>query len=98
MYAEEVSGFMRAVEFAMNIVSQTQNPALLDHFNFNEAIPEIASRMAVPTRWMNGDDQRSALGQQRDQQMQQQQLIQNAAPIAGALKTAADMQKGNASA
>jgi len=96
MYAEEVSGFMRAVEFSTQLVQQTQDPSHLDHFDFETAIPEIASRMAVPVRWMTTDEKKQALAQTRGQQQQQQMLLQHAAPIAGALKTAASMQQGGA--
>lgn len=94
MYAEEVSGFMRAVEMAMNVANATQNPKYLDHFNFDTAIPEISDYMAVPARWMNDDEAKKQLADQRDKQMQEQQVMQNAAPIAGALKTAQQMQQG----
>lgn len=96
MYAEEVSGFMRAVEMAMNVANATQNPEYLDHFNFNTAIPEISNFMAVPARWMNGDKEKQQLKDTRDQKVQEQQVLQNAAPIAGALKAAQQMQQGNA--
>lgn len=95
MYAEEVSGYMRAVEFAMNIAQHTQDPSMLDHFNFSVSIPEIADRMAAPTRWMHNENEREAVAEARAQAQQQQQILQNAAPIAGALRTAAEMQKGS---
>lgn len=96
MYAEEVSGFMRAVEMAMNVANATQNPKYLDNFNFDVAIPEISDYMAVPARWMNDEEAKSELQKDREAQMQEQQVMQNAAPIAGALKTAQQMQSGGA--
>lgn len=94
MYAEEVSGFMRSVEFATGVVQNTGDPSHLDHFNFDTAIPEISDRMAAPARWMHTDEERRAVAEARGQAQQQQQILQNAAPIAGALRAAAEMQKG----
>jgi len=87
MYAEEVSGFMRIVEMATNLVNVTQDPSHFDHFNFDAAIPEISERMAVPARWMNDDRTKSTLATARQQQQQQAELLKNAAPLASAAKT-----------
>lgn len=94
VYADEISGFMRSVEMSLNIANATQNPGQLDHYNFDVAIPEISNYLAVPTRWMNDDAQKQAIQENRDKQQQQEQIMKNAAPIAGALKTAQQMQQG----
>lgn len=91
-YAEEVSGFMRSVEFALGIAQQTQDPSALDPFNFDVAIPEIADRLATPARWMHDEDAIEAKREGRSQAAQQQQLLEQAPAIASTLKTAADMQ------
>jgi len=91
MYAEEVSGFMRAVEMSLNIANATQDMSQLDHFNFEDAIPEISDYMAVPSRWMNSKDDIKAKRGERQRQAEQQQLMQNAPALASAAKTAADM-------
>ena len=91
MYAEEVSGFMRAVEMALNIANATQDMSQLDHFNFEDAIPEISDYMAVPARWMNDRDTVSGKREQRQAQQEQQQLLQSAPALASAAKTVADM-------
>lgn len=94
MYAEEVSGFMRAVQTATEVVNVTGDQSLMDEFNFKVAIPEMADHMSVPARWMNDEKTKKALGAAREQANQQAALLKNAAPIAGALKTAATMQEG----
>lgn len=86
IYAEEVSGFMRSVEMTLGIVNATQDQSHLDHYNFEAAIPEISDNMAVPARWMNDKDSIQANRDARAQQQEQQQLIENAGPIAGAMK------------
>jgi len=92
MYAEEVSGFMRAFEFAMSAANVTQDPSHLDHFELDVAIPEISDYMAVPARWLASEDRVKQKREDRSQQMQQQQLMQNAPALASAAKTASEMQ------
>lgn len=94
MYAEEVGGFMKAVEMATELVNATKDPSHLDHFNFDNAIPEIANYLAVPSRWMNNDEQKQSIKEGRESQAQESELIQNAGPIAGALKAAQGIQQG----
>lgn len=93
MYAEEISGFVRAVEFALGIVEATQDPSHLDHFDFDTAIPEMADKTAVPTRWMLSPDKLAEKRDQRGQQQDTQQLIDAAPAITGAVKTLSDMRK-----
>lgn len=93
MYAEEVSGYMQALEMATNLAAQTQDPSHLDHFNLNVAIPEIADRLSAPPRWMNDDAARKTLASARAQQAQTDQLMKNAAPLASAAKTMSDMEQ-----
>ena len=94
MYADEVSGFMRAVQFATEVAQGTNDLSLLDEFNFKEAIPEIADHLSVPVRWMNDTKTKKALADGRAQAAQQEQLLKNAAPIASAMKTASTMDTG----
>lgn len=93
-YAEEIGGFMRTVNMTLEIVNATKDPSHLDHFNFNNAIPEIADYQAVPARWMNSDGEKASIKESRDQQATDQQLIDNAGPLAGAMKTAVELQQG----
>lgn len=94
VYSDEISGFMRSVEMSLNIANATQDPGQLDHYNFDVAIPEISEYLAVPTRWMNTDDQKKAIADSRAESQQKAEMLKNAAPLAGALKTAASMQQG----
>lgn len=94
VYAEEVRGFMQAVEFALGLVEATQNPGHLDHFDFDTALPEIADKTAVPTRWMKDPAIVARARQQRDQQAQQQQMLEAAPALASVAKTAAEVQRG----
>lgn len=93
-YAEEVSGFMRSVEMALNVAQATQDMSQLDHFNFDVAIPEIADNMSVPARWMANVDTIKEKREGRAEQAQQSELLQAAPALASAAKTAADVGKG----
>lgn len=90
-YAEEVSGFMRAVEMSLGIANATQDPSHLDHYDFETAIPEISDYMAVPARWMMDPKKKEAKRDERADQMEQAQLMQNAPALASAAKTAVEM-------
>lgn len=94
MYAEEVSGFMRAVEMSLNIAQATQDMSHLDHYDFDTALPEIADHMAVPARWMKTIDAVKETRGQRQTQMQEQQLLEQAPAIASAASTVSKMQQG----
>lgn len=84
MYAEEISGFTRSVEFALGVTEATQDPSHMDHFNFDVAIPEMADKTAVPIRWMTTPDQLAAKREERQGQQDTQQAIE-AAPGAAAV-------------
>lgn len=82
--AEEAAGLMRTVENALGIVNVTQDPAPLDHFDWDVIIPEIAEIQAVPARWIRSQKDVQAIRMGRQQQQQEQTAIQ-AAPGAAAL-------------
>ena len=90
-YAEEVSGFMRAVEMALGVANATQDPSHLDHFDFDTAIPEISDYMAVPARWTNDPKRIVAKRENRDAQAKEAELLKNAPALASAAQTAASM-------
>lgn len=84
MRAQEAAGAMRAIENTVGIVNVTQDPSLLDHYNFDVINPEIAEINGVPPSWMSSPEQIAEKRQQRAQQQEQQMQIQ-AAPSAAAL-------------
>lgn len=85
--AEEAAGLMRSVEAALNIVNITQDPAPLDHYNWDVIQPEIAEIHGVPLRWMNDPDKIAAIREGRAQQVEDQKAIQ-AMPGAAAMAKA----------
>jgi Bacteriophage head to tail connecting protein len=74
--AQEAAGFMRTVETVKELVSITQDPSLLDPFDFDAAIPEIADIQAVPITWMANPQQIGQKRQARAKQQAAQQQIQ----------------------
>lgn len=82
--ADEASGLMRTVESCLNVVNATQDPSILDHFDWDVIVPEMAAIQNVPMKWMKTASAIQADRQKRQQQMQQQQAVQ-AAPGAAAM-------------
>lgn len=87
--AEEASGLMRTLQDVTQVVSVTQDPSPMDHFNWDEIIPAVAWIQAVPTQWLNSQDKIDQMRKQRQQQQQQAQQQQAAPGQAAMLKAAA---------
>lgn len=89
MAAEDVSGFMRWVEFNLKYAAETQDPSCLDRVDMDEANPEIAEYMNVQTRWVASNDKVAAKRAAREKRTQQQQIMDQAPAIASVVNTAA---------
>jgi len=86
-YAEEISGFMRTAEMAINFATATGDLEPLDNFNFDRAIPEIATNLSTPERWMNDYAVKKQIRDQRSAQAERQEMV-NAAPAAASVAKA----------
>lgn len=84
--AEEGAGTMRTIQWAAEIAATSQNPAVFDHFNFDEIIPELADINAMPVRFINDPQAIQAIREGRQQQAATQQLIDSAPSIAAMMK------------
>ena len=84
--SEEAAGFMRTVEYAKEVFAVTQDPSIMDSFNFDVAMPELADIQAVPTRWMRTMQEVKQIQAGRAQQQQQQQMIQAAPALSNIAK------------
>lgn len=89
--AGEAAGFMRTVEQVRELVNITQDPSLLDPFDFDVATPEIARINNTPERWMADPDKIAA---KRNNRAQKEVLAAQtaAAPAQAALMSAAAKQ------
>lgn len=90
--SEEAAGALRTVQWAAEIAANTQNPATLDWFNFDEMIPELADINAMPQRWLNDIKAVQAAREGRAQAQQTQQMIEAGPTIAALAKQGAGMQ------
>lgn len=86
--AEEAAGAIRTVETAIEIFNVTQDASLLDPFDFDVMIPEIAEINGMPERWKRDPDAIAQLREQRSQAQSQQANVE-AAPGAAAMMNAA---------
>lgn len=91
--AGEASGFLRTVESATQIAGQTGDPSILDRFEFDVALPEIANIQDVPENWMASDESVRAKRQQRAKAQQEQNAIQALPAQAAMLKAKATVAK-----
>lgn len=91
MRAENASGFQRSLETAANVAKLTGDISIMDHFNFDNAIPDLNDINGMPVAWSRTPEEVAALRQSREQQQQQQMMIENAHSLAGAMKAAGDM-------
>ena len=87
MRAQEASGALRTIETVIGIVNVTQDPSLLDNFDFDVAIPELAHINAVPERWMASPEMKQQKRDSRQKELEDQKRIQ-AAPAAAAMMKA----------
>lgn len=90
--AENVAGFMRSLETALQFVQVTQDPRPLDHFNFDEAMPDIMDINGSPVKWTNDLKKVEEIRAERQQQAQQQQMIEAAPALAGAAKAMSGLE------
>lgn len=96
--AEEASGLMRLVDYLKDYVQITQDPRPLDYINWDEATPALADIQAVPSRWIYDQDAVNKIRGQRQQDQQQQKMIEAAPALAGAAKAVPALTGGGASA
>lgn len=93
MRSQETAGFLRTVETVRELVNVTQDPSLLDPFDFDRAIPEIADQQSVPPSWMADEKQIAAKREARAAAQQQQAQIQAMPAQAAMIKAGAAVQK-----
>ena len=91
--AQEVAGFMRSLETTLTIVNATQDPSLLDVYDFDTALPEIADIQGSPVSWMASPQMIAQKRQARAQATERQQQIQEAPAKAAMMKAQAVQAK-----
>lgn len=86
--AGEIQGIYETLESAISL-SQVA-PEVLDRFNMDAALKLIADYKGVPQKIMRSDDDVAALGEQRAQAQQAQQLLQAAPVLTQSMKNLKD--------
>jgi hypothetical protein len=91
--ANEAAGFIRTVETAKEIVNITQDPSYLDPFDFDVAIPDIATIQNTPEKWMAAPDKIAGKRDARAKAQARQEQIQAMPSQAAMLKAQAVVAK-----
>jgi len=86
--AEKASGFFRALQQALEVVNITQDPSILDHFDFDAAVPGIQFIQGAPVEWTRAMEQVEEIRQGREEKQSQQQAIDAMPAMAGLAKVA----------
>lgn len=82
--AEEAAGLQRTVQWALEVAQVTQKQEVLDRFDWDTIVPDMADIQAVPARWLLGDEAVATIREQRQQAQDAQQAV-DAAPAAAAM-------------
>ena len=93
MRAQEVAGFGRTMEMLGGIVNITQDPSVLDQFDFDVISREVADIQSVPESWMADPKLVEKKRTKRQEAMDAQQQIQAAPAAAAMMKAQAVQQK-----
>lgn len=93
-----VGGMERFSGFVGNLVSQTQNPELLDKVDFDQAIDEYGDATGVPPRIIRSDDQVAEIREGRKRQQEQARAAEIAKTMTSGAKDLSqiDMQADSA--
>ncbi len=91
MRAEEAAGGMRTFQWAAEIATNLQDPSVLDPFDTDVMIPELADINAMPLRWQRSPEAIALRRKQRDQDKAMAQMTQ-ALPGMAAMAKAASPQ------
>ncbi len=91
--AGDAAGFLRTVESALEVASQTGDPSHVDGFSFDRAWPAIADIQSVPESWMASPDELVAKRKARADAKQQEQAVQALPAQAAMLKARAVVSK-----
>lgn len=89
MRAESASGIMRTFQWAAEMAAQTQDQSIMDWFDTDQIIPELADVNGAPFRWLRSPDDVMARRQSREQQNQAAQVTQALPGMAAMMKAAA---------
>lgn len=96
MKGQEIAGYMRTVEMAKDVVQVTGDQSIMDIFDFEMALPEIAMEQFVPARWMAADQKIAAKRKQRAQAQERDAQVKELPGKAAIMKAQAISDKAQA--
>ncbi len=85
--AENASGFQRSLETAATVAQMTGDISIMDHFDFDKAIPGLNDINGMPVDWTRSEKEVAAIRESRKQQAEQQMMMENAQGLAGAVES-----------
>lgn len=88
MRAEEAAGGMRTFQWASEIAANTQDPSVLDPFDTDVMVPDLADINGMPFRWLRDPDAIAERRKGRQQDKAAAQLTQALPGIASMAKAA----------
>lgn len=91
--AEEAAGLHRTFETVLPIVNVTQDPSVLDNFNFDVITRDLSDIQAVPASWMRAQEEVAQLREQRQQAQERAMAAQEAPAQASLIQAAAAGKK-----
>lgn len=83
MRAGDVSGYFRTVEMAKEVSNVTGDTSIMDRFDFDASLPDIAAINGSPEPWMADDKKVAAKAAARAKQAQMENSIKAAPGAAG---------------
>jgi hypothetical protein len=88
MRAEEAAGGMRTFQWAAEIATNLQDPSVMDTFDPDVMIPELADINAMPLRWRRTPEKIAEIRKNRDTQAAAAQITQALPGMAAMAKVA----------
>lgn len=90
--SEKLTGWDRAIMRAAEYFKLTQDPEILDHFDFDVAMPTAMEIDGVPTTWIRSEDAVAQRRAGRADAAQAQQMVEAAPAVASLAKNVAPAQ------
>jgi len=88
MRSDEAAGVIRSMQVAAELAAQTQDPSIMDWFDTDVIMPDVAMINGSPFRYIRSEESVAALRQGRQQAQQAEQLIQALPGMAAMAKAA----------
>lgn len=92
--AEGAAGFMRTLQTASEYTKMTGDATPLDHFNFDQVMPDLLDINGAPVSWTSTEDQIAEKRKARQAQAEQEQMANAAPGMAQMLKAAPGLVSG----